>query len=199
MLTYKNNSDTMIVVLHEIYGINHHIKNVCEKLAVLNYDVVCPALFDLKEPFAYDREDEAYQNFVNHIGFDAASKRVTDILIQLQDKYQRIVLLGYSIGATTGWLCSETNIKCDGVIGFYGSRIRDYLEVTPKCPMLLFFPQEEKSFDTTELADQLKKKEKVDVHLLEGKHGFADPFSVNYHERSYNVSKQMVEDLIDKI
>ena len=32
MLTYQNNSDTAIVVLHEIYGVNQHIRDVCERL-----------------------------------------------------------------------------------------------------------------------------------------------------------------------
>jgi dienelactone hydrolase len=40
----------LIVVLHEIYGINDHITKTCQDLADSGYDVVCPDLLDGK-PF----------------------------------------------------------------------------------------------------------------------------------------------------
>ncbi|WDL97269.1 dienelactone hydrolase family protein [Alicyclobacillus sp. ALC3] len=40
MLTYRNNSSTVVVVLHEIYGVNDHMKQVCERLSETGYDVV---------------------------------------------------------------------------------------------------------------------------------------------------------------
>lgn len=49
-----NNSDSAIIVVHEIYCINQHIQMVCENFAEKGYDVIYPNLIDLPQPFAYD-------------------------------------------------------------------------------------------------------------------------------------------------
>ena len=35
-----------IVVVQEIFGVNRHIRSVCDRLAALGYAAVAPALFD---------------------------------------------------------------------------------------------------------------------------------------------------------
>src|SRR5262249_10545543 len=35
-----------IVVVQEIFGVNHHIRAVCDRLAALGYSAVAPAVFD---------------------------------------------------------------------------------------------------------------------------------------------------------
>ena len=107
-------------------------------------------------------------------------------------------LIGYSIGATIAWLCSGEDIMCDGIIGYYGSRIRDYMSITPKCPVLLIFPTEEKSFNVKELVISLKKWN-VTVHILRGKHGFSDPCSKNYCTQSFEEARILVSSFLKKI
>lgn len=193
MLAIRNNSDTLVLVLHEIYGINEHMKEVCRNLAELGYDVVCPDLLDGKPSFSYEQQEEAYRYFLNFVGFESAVKKATFLLRQAEADYKKIILVGYSVGATIAWLCSEKNTNCNGMIGYYGSRIRKYLEVTPSCPMLLFFPEEEASFDPKELRSELIKKENVEVHILEGSHGFADPFSGKYNKQSAEEAEKITQ------
>jgi dienelactone hydrolase len=120
---------------------------------------------------------------MNFIGFDRAFSQVKDVLCKVREDYQTVYVLGYSIGATLAWLGSETGL-CDLAIGFYGSRIRDYLLVKPKCPTLLLFPTVEKAFNVEELITDLNKIEHVQVKKITGQHGFADPFSNNYNKQS---------------
>ena len=212
MLNYQNGSDTLIVVLHEIYGINGHITAVCKGLSDEGYDVICPDLLDGKPPYDYEREDDAYLYFMNFIGLEASAKRVAFLLRQEEGRYKNIFLLGFSVGATVAWLSCVTSIKgdenfhfggsfinCSGIVCYYGSRIRDYTEVSLKCPALLIFGQEEKSFDPHMLQTELEKMEQVEVHILEGKHGFADPHASNYREASAREADRIVRDFIQKI
>ena len=39
-----------LVVIQEIFGVNHHIRNVCDRLAAEGYVAVAPAIFDRIEP-----------------------------------------------------------------------------------------------------------------------------------------------------
>ena len=195
MLAFRNNSDTLLIVLHEIYGINQHIKGICQSIASQEDSVLCPDLLDGKV-FPYDMEEEAYLHFNNNIGFRSALAQVTEILTREEGNYKRVILLGYSIGATLAWLLSERLQKCDGVIGFYGSRIRDYTEIRPECPVLLLFPEEERSFEPKRLQKELMKNQIVQVHILDGTHGFADTFSKKYNEKSSDKANRIVEDFL---
>lgn len=199
MLTILNNSDTVIIVLHEIYGVNQHIKRVCEYYSKAGFDIICPDLINQSQPFKYVEEDLAYSYFKKNIGFEIASDQVRRMLSDIRKRYKHIFLLGFSIGATIAWICSDSNDRCDGVIGYYGSRIRDYQSVVPKCPVVLIYPKEEKSFMVQELVDNLRGHEDVDIYMLEGKHGFSDIFSMNYLKESHEKSIILIDDFINRI
>jgi dienelactone hydrolase len=177
-----NKSDKLIIVVHEIYGINQHMKDLCELLSEQNFDVICPNLLEQEIPFNYSQEKEAYRNFMDSVGFANALHKVKNIILNNQDNYSKIFIIGFSVGATVSWLCSEEE-RVDGIVGYYGSRIRDYLNISPKCSALLFFPKIEKSFNVDELISTLDKKN-IDVHICKGQHGFSDPYTPKYNVES---------------
>lgn len=193
-----NGSNSLIIVLHEIYGLNQHMESVCKKLSMAGYDIICPNLINLNQPFEYESQEEAYKHFMNNIGFELAAEQVKQLMIQAKKQYRYVFLLGYSIGATIAWLCSSEDSMCDGIIGYYGSRIRDYMNIAPKCPVLLIFPKEEKSFNVKELIDFLGRR-KIEIHRLTGEHGFSDPFSRNYCEQSSEEAERLVSNFLMKI
>ncbi|KAE8560934.1 dienelactone hydrolase family protein [Paenibacillus polymyxa] len=192
MISIDKKSDTLIVVLHEIYGINQHIQNYCSLLSDEGYDVICPNLIGKETHFDYSQEEAAYAHFMKNIGFEHASYHIENLLLSIRARYKKVFIVGFSIGATIAWLCSKEKYV-DGIVGYYGSRIRNYLEITPHCPALLFFPQEEISFNVDELISALDNHN-IRVHKFSGQHGFSDPYSPRYHVHSAQQSFiEMVE------
>ncbi|MBL3641639.1 dienelactone hydrolase family protein [Bacillus sp. RHFB] len=191
MLDIQKRSDTVIIVIHEIYGLNQHMQGYCELLSSQGFDVICPDLLERGRPFDYSQEDAAYRHFMENVGFMGALYKIKDILSDIKDEYQKIFILGFSAGATVAWLCSEEECV-DGIVGYYGSRIRNYAELAPRCPALLFFPLEEPSFNVDELISALESKN-VEVHKYMGEHGFSNPYHSKYHAESAQaaVSKMM--------
>ena len=59
-----------IVLLHEIYGVNNHIQHYTSEFIALGYDVYCPNLLQLQQPFTYEEGQQAYAHFMNDIGFE---------------------------------------------------------------------------------------------------------------------------------
>lgn len=192
MIKIHKKSDTVIIVIHEIYGINQHMKDIYQSLSKSGFDVVCPNLLEREIHFEYAQEEEAYQNFMGNVGFRMASKKIKNLILELKDTYNKIFIVGYSVGATIAWLCSEEK-WIDGIVGYYGSRIRNYAELSPQCPIMLFFPQEEKSFDLKEFIPTLKKKN-LEVYQFQGKHGFSDPYSPNYNDKSAHTAYHKMVD-----
>lgn len=192
MIKIDRNSDELIIVVHEIYGINQHMVDICGLLAAQNFDVLCPNLLENDFPYDYSQEYEAYLNFMNHVGFTNGLDKLKRILVDIRDKYSKIFILGFSVGATIAWLCSDEE-SVDGVVGYYGSRIRNFVHINPTCPTLLFFPKEEKSFNVNELVLNLDKPA-ITMHLYAAEHGFSDPYGANYNdELTRNTFKETLE------
>jgi dienelactone hydrolase len=182
MIHIQNKSDTLLLVLHEIYGINQHMRSFCELLSKQNMDVICPNLGERAATFDYSDEDAAYRHFMDNIGFAYSAQKIKDLLTDVKEGYDKIFIIGFSVGATVAWLCCGDEYV-DGIVGYYGSRIRDYTNLTPQCPAMLFFPESEQAFNVDELIATLEKK-KIEIHKLKGKHGFSDPYSSSYHAES---------------
>lgn len=182
MIKIQKGSKNLVIVIHEIYGINLHMKKVCRSLSEAGFDVICPNLLKQQESFTYAQEEAAYRHFMENIGFSNASARVRKILLDVKDKYEKIYIVGFSVGATIAWLCSETD-RLNGVVGYYGSRIRDYLDIDPACPTMLFFPEQERSFNVADLIVRLTEKN-IELYQFSGEHGFSDPYSPTHHAQS---------------
>ncbi|MFF2878087.1 dienelactone hydrolase family protein [Gottfriedia sp. NPDC057991] len=190
--------NTTILVVHEIYGINKHINDICGSLNKLGFTVVCPNLLGNIKNYCYKDENKAYNHLVHEIGFELATNKIITLAKELRTKCTNLYILGFSVGATIAWLCSKYEGLFDGVIGFYGSRIRDYLEVSPKCETLLIFPTKEKSFDPEILVTKLKTKDMIQIIKVEGSHGFTDQLTSNYDQYSTEHCFRKMRDFIMK-
>ncbi|MBY0124282.1 dienelactone hydrolase family protein [Bacillus sp. S/N-304-OC-R1] len=197
MISHINQSDTIIIVIHEIYGINDNINKVCQSLSEQGYDVICPNLIEREKSFQYHEEELAYRHFMDHVGFAKGVAKINSLLLDLKDTDKKIFIVGYSIGATIAWICGrEKNVS--GVACFYGSRIRDYRNTIPKCPSILFFPHTEPSFHVEELISKLKQHQSIEIHRYEGLHGFSDSFSSRYNEQSAKESFSRLIDFVER-
>ncbi|AXI30287.1 hypothetical protein CIB87_15080 [Priestia megaterium] len=192
-------SNKAILLIHEIYGVNDHMKFMKEKLSKLEADIICPNLLSNDVPYSYKEEGMAYQNFVQNIGMDEGSRQITNMLIQLKQEYEEVGIMGFSVGATISWLCSENSL-CNFVIGCYGSRIRDYVNRSPVCPTLLIFPTKEEAFDVDYLINSLKQKREplLEVKKFHGFHGFMNPFSQTFNKESAGQAFQSISDFLEK-
>ncbi|TXC92996.1 dienelactone hydrolase family protein [Metabacillus litoralis] len=180
MITICNETaTTAIIIIHEIYGINDHMRYICSKLSKQNFDIICPNLLKTEKTFDYKQEHDAYTYFRDCVGYEQAVEQIQQIVITNRNKYEKMFLLGFSVGATVAWMCSEEK-HIDGVVGYYGSRIRDHLHILPKCPVLLFYPEIESSFTVENLIESLIEKD-ITTMQLKGEHGFSDPYSNKYH------------------
>ncbi|MDC7721050.1 dienelactone hydrolase family protein [Priestia megaterium] len=192
-------SNKAILLIHEIYGVNDHMKWMKEKLSKLEADIICPNLLSKDAPYSYEEEGMAYQNFVQNIGIDEGSRQITNMLIQLKQEYEEVGVIGFSVGAAISWLCSESNL-CNFVIGCYGSRIRDYVNRSPVCPTLLIFPAVEQTFDVDCLINSLKQKREplLEIKKFYGVHGFMNPFSQTFNKESADQAFQTISDFLEK-
>lgn len=178
MIKIQKDHDRLVIVLHEIYGVNDHMRGVCEEIASKQFDVICPNLLHMEGAFPYEKGEEAYRHFMDHVGFDCAFAQVKDLIQSEKKRYAQVFLLGFSVGATIAWMCSTEEI--DGIVAYYGSRIRDFTNLSPTCPALLFF-SEEKSFNVRDVTLKLNAPG-AKIQIYGAAHGFTNPASEHYNQ-----------------
>ena len=186
---------TALVILPEIYGCNEFAVGVQEKYRQMGLDVFCPNLW-MRPAFSYDEISTAYAYFQRNIGFQAY-RDIDYLLEELQAAYDRVLVLGFSVGGTLAWRCSALG-HVDGAIACYGSRIRDYPEVEPVCPTLLLFAEHD-SFSVTALIRQLAGKKCVRTAVLPAKHGFLDREGPNYCRQQAEAGWRQIDSFMTKI
>jgi len=196
MIEQKIGSEKAVVIIPEIYGTNQYIKDWMDFFILHGYDTYCVNQNVQDGYYSYAQKEVAYNHFISNIGFDRY-KEVDGYMMELRGCYKKIIVFGSSVGATIAWRLTES-VWCDGVIGFYGSRIRDYLDVIPNNPCLLIFPEHENTFKVQSIIPNLLQKDQVEIHVLPGKHGFADPYGDNYYEQSRNIALDMVKLFLTK-
>lgn len=178
MYTICNENERVTVLLHEIYGINKNLQHFATQLSHEGMDIVCPD-FLAGHIFNYEQQEEAYDYFIKEVGFARAASELKALISSLKSQYKEVYLVGFSIGATIAWLCSEQE-EVSGMIGYYGSRIRDYLDISPKCRTLLLFARYEASVNVEKIMPALNRNKQVEVVRIAGSHGFADEYSPTY-------------------
>lgn len=194
MIEKINNNKMAIIILHEIYGINEFIEDVCFKYHMQGFDIFCPDMLQ-RTYFLYAEASDAYHYFINHVGFDFY-KNIEQIIEQLKLKYDKVFIIGFSVGATIAWKCCE-NHKCDGIICCYGSRIRDNLFLQPRCPVLLLFAEQD-SLDVESLIMKLQSTPKVEIQKLKAYHGFMDRYSKCFNKEQAWIAQSYISDFLKR-
>lgn len=188
-----------LVVVHEIYGVNDHMNDITQTFSSQQVDIFCPNLLQRSHPFPYQEEQQAYSYFMKNVGFDHGKEKIENVVTELKEEYTHVGIIGFSIGATIAWLCSE-NEHVDFVICCYGSRIRDYTHITPICPALLLFPEQEASFSISSLTTHLKQHNpSLNIKQFPGEHGFLNRYHKNYNESSTKQAYKTIHSFLQHI
>lgn len=130
-----------IVLLHEIYGVNTHIRGLADALADEGYAVRVPALFDRGEKGVEldyaDAGTEHGRHLRDAIGWDAPLKDIATCA-QLLRPFGKVGVVGESYGATLGWRAAADLPLACAVLGS-PSHLGLFARETPLCPVLFHF------------------------------------------------------------
>jgi carboxymethylenebutenolidase len=117
-----------LILLQEAYGINSHIRKVCDRFAAEGYLVVAPELFHRTAPAGYEipyGTDFAaimphYQG-VSEAGLAADVKACFDWL-KSSGQISQVGSIGYCLGGRCSYLANAT-LPLDAAVSYYGGRI----------------------------------------------------------------------------
>jgi carboxymethylenebutenolidase len=164
-----------LVVVQEIFGVNHHIRTVCERFAAAGYAVVAPALFDRVRPgieLGYAPPDiEQGRELRGKIG-DAQVMLDVQAAAEALDGLARGIV-GYCWGGTLAWWGATRTQAFKAASGWYGGGIAATRTEAPNCPVQLHFGAEDHGIPLTDVAAIRAAQPGVEVFVYPGAgHGF---------------------------
>jgi carboxymethylenebutenolidase len=168
-----------IVVVQEVFGVNAHIRSLCERFAAQGYLAAAPALYDRVRPgveLAYGPEGVAEGRTVRTLIPDEAALRDVDAAVQhLAERLGpegRIAVVGFCWGGTLAWLAATRLARVSAAVAYYGSGIAAYAGEQPKVPVLLHFGARDAHIPMTDVDKIRRAHPGLPIHLYEAGHGF---------------------------
>jgi carboxymethylenebutenolidase len=177
-----------LVVIQEIFGVNHHIRNVCDRFAAQGYAAVAPAVFDRIEPnfeCGYSpAEIEHARTFIPKIDW-AAMMRDTAAAISAAASAGKVGIVGYCMGGSVAFLaaCNLDGLSC--AIGYYGGAIAKNADSKPKVPTLLHFGDQDHSIPMADVDTVKSKRPDCELYVYQAGHGFSCDERGSYDETAH--------------
>ena len=191
-----------IVVIQEIFGVNQHIRAVCDSFAKEGYVAVAPALFDRTQKdfqCGYTPpEIEQARTFVAKPDWDAMM-RDTDAAIKELKSVGPIGIVGFCMGGTIAFLAATRLSGLSAAVGYYGGRIVAFADEKPKCPVQLHFGEKDASIPMTDVETIKQKRPDCEIYVYkEGGHGFHCDERGSFHKESRDIAWQRATAFLQK-
>ena len=170
-----------VLVIHEVFGLNDHIKSIADRIAGEGYLALAPNFFvRAAEPPPKDTTDiAALRKASSSIPIEAAIKDMQaglDFLKTLNSRMPRMVSIGFCMGGGYSYQIATHTKDLAGAVIFYG---RTPIELVPQvsCPLLGNFGELDQGIPPAkvkEFEEALKKAGKqADIKIYPvAKHGF---------------------------
>ncbi|MGV4877543.1 dienelactone hydrolase family protein [Acetobacter indonesiensis] len=188
-----------VVVVQEIFGVNAHMRRVCDDFAERGFHVICPALFDRAEPGI-------------ELGYDTAGREKGLALraqITLEDSLQdiyvcaqalehagghtkrKIGIIGYCWGGTLAWVAATQSKRFDASVCWYGGGIAARRDETPNCPVEMHFGGEDHSIPHMDVLAIRDAQPGVEIFVYDDAgHGFGCADRASFNQEAYMLAQQ---------
>jgi carboxymethylenebutenolidase len=189
------------VVIQEIFGVNHHIRAVCDRFAAQGYTSVAPALFDRYVPnFESGYTPPEIEHARAYIQKADMGKMLADTqaAIDSLQSVGKVAIVGYCLGGSIAFLTATRLNGVSCAIGYYGGMIAKNADEKPKVPTMLHFGETDHSIPMSDVEIVKQKRPDVETFVYQAGHGFACDERGSFHEPSHKQALERTLGLLKK-
>jgi carboxymethylenebutenolidase len=181
-----------IVVIQEIFGVNHHIRYVCDRIAAEGYVAVAPAIFDRIEPnftSGYSPEEIAVaRKFVANPDWPAMLRDTQAAIDAVKDEGP-VGIIGFCLGGSIAYAAATKLSGLKAAVGYYGGAIVRLADDKPQVPTQLHFGEKDSSIPLSDVETIRAKRPEVEIFIYPGaQHGFSCDERASYDKASADLA-----------
>jgi carboxymethylenebutenolidase len=182
-----------LVIVQEIFGVNSHIRAVCDDYAAQGYVAVAPALFDRVErgiELGYQPDDiTAGRAIREKVSLEQALADVEAAAGEVAGA-GRIGVIGYCWGGTVAWVAATRSRTFAAAVSYYGGGVPDLAGEQPNCPVLLHFGEQDHAIPLEGVEKFKAAHPELPVHIYPAGHGFNCDQRASYHADSARLARE---------
>ena len=163
-----------VIILQEIFGVNVHIREVCDDYANAGWVAIAPALFDRAEAnieLAYDQDGVAAGRAYKDKCDAFAEGDIKAWVGQLADDGIKAVI-GYCWGGSLAWRMACRHDGIDAAIAYYGGELPELKDEQPRCPVQAHFGATDPTIPMAGVEDFMAAQANVASYVYDAGHGF---------------------------
>jgi carboxymethylenebutenolidase len=181
-----------VVVIQEIFGVNHHIRSVCDRLAAEGYVAIAPAIFDRIEPnftSGYSPDEiTVARKFVANPDWPAMLLDTQAAIDAVKDAGP-VGIIGFCLGGSIAYAAATKLSGLKAAVGYYGGAIVRFADDKPKVPTQLHFGEKDAGIALTDVETIKAKQPDVEIFIYPGaQHGFHCDERASYDKASADVA-----------
>lgn len=165
-----------VVVLQEIFGVNSHIRAMCDRIAAEGYIAIAPALFDrFVRDFesGYAAEDiEVARQYLVSLDWEALLRDTRAAIDAIAPEAGPVSLVGYCLGGSLAFLGATRFSDINAAVSYYGGQIVPFADAPPLRPTLMHFGETDFSIPLSDVDSIAAKRPDVELHRYPAGHGF---------------------------
>jgi carboxymethylenebutenolidase len=164
-----------VVVVQEIFGVNHHIRSVADRFAAAGYLAVAPAIFDrVERGVELDYNDEGRTRGMAIVGKVDREAALLDVAAAVERVAAagKVAVVGFCYGGTIAWLASARIPGVGAAVGYYGGGVIGLNDLQPRAPTMLHFGERDAHIPVAGVKQVEAAHPAVPVHLYPADHGF---------------------------
>lgn len=190
----KGEARGAVVVIQEIFGVNVHIREVCDGYAADGFFAIAPALFDRVQRGVELGYDQAAMGQ----GIELAMQKVDqgNALLDLQaaideaGRHGKVGVVGYCWGGLMAYLCACRLEGVSAAVGYYGGGIAGVASETPNCPTMLHFGEKDAHISMSDVDKVRSARPEVEVNVYDADHGFNCDHRESYDEAASKLARE---------
>ncbi|NQU62369.1 MAG: dienelactone hydrolase family protein [Rhodospirillales bacterium] len=188
-----------IVVIQEIFGVNAHIREVCDGYARQGYLAIAPAIFDRFErgvDLGYTDDDKTIGRALKAKGNDNLDAVLADVKAahDAAATAGKVGITGYCWGGVVVW-AAACRLGFDAAVAYYGGGIIDLNAEEPTCPTILHFGEHDGSIPMADVDAISAAHPDVEVHVYDAGHGFNCDHRPEFDRESAEIALHITHDL----
>jgi len=191
-----------MIVIQEIFGVNHHIRAVCDRLAALGYVAIAPAVFDrFVRDFECGYTPDEIANARSYLGNLDWDKMVLDMTAAKEELKGTgpVGVIGFCMGGTAAFLAATRIPGIAAAVSYYGGQIGKFADEKPKCPLQMHFGEKDEGIPLTTVEEIKKKQPQAETYIYEGApHGFGCDERASYRKEASDLAWQRTQDFLAK-